>query len=131
MVRKIKNSKLIQNTIEQIVSEKGKSQVWKDFIDCRQEEVEALYQDYLRDLAYERLKGTDAIRNQSIDELPLDSRAKNLLIGQGINTVRDLIQYSFMDISHFNSLGRITLQEIEDYLKKVGLELSKINKTKL
>lgn len=130
MAYRIKNSKLIQHTIDQIISERGKSQVWKDFLDCRKEEVESLYQDYLRDLAYERLKCSDAILNQLVNDLPLNSRAKNVLIGHGINTVRDLIQYSFMDLAHFNSLGQITLHEIENYLEKVGLRLSMTNKTK-
>ena len=130
MARKIKNSPLVQRTIDLIVSEKGNQVLWKEFLIKRKEDIDALYQDYLRDLAYKELKGSEAILNQAIDELPFDSRAKNLLKSKGILSVRELIQYSNMDLSHINSLGRVSLQEIEDYLGKVGLQLSKTHNTK-
>lgn len=130
MARKITNNPLIQRTINQILTKKGESTVWKEFLENRKEEVDALYQDYLRDLAYSKLKGSEAILNQSIEELPFDSRAKNILIGQGIFTVRDLITYSSMDLSHINCLGRVSLRDIEDYIERVGLSLSSSHRTK-
>ena len=130
MARKIRNSPLVQRTINHIVSEKGNPVLWKEFLMSRKEDIDALYQDFLRDLAYQELKGSDAILNQAIDDLPFDSRARNLLMSKGIRTVRELIRYSSIDLSHINSLGRVSLQEIEDYLEKVGLQLSKTHQTK-
>lgn len=130
MARKITNSPLIQRTINQILSKKGENTVWKEFLENRKEEVDALYQDYLRDLAYDKLKGSEAILNQPIEELPFDSRARNKLIGEGILTVRDLVQYSSMDLSHINCLGRVSLRDIEDYIERVGLSLSATHRTK-
>jgi len=49
MAREITNNPIIQRTINQILSKKGENTVWKEFLENRKEEVDALYQDYLRD----------------------------------------------------------------------------------
>ena len=87
--------------------------------------LEDLYQEYLTNLAYSRLLGSEKILCQSVAELPIPSHTRNILNKQGIETVRDLLHYSSIDLAHMPGFGQKSVGIIEDYLSRVGFELSK------
>ena len=115
----------IDNAISEILREKTPAQLKKEFNEAYAGQIESLYQQYLLMCACEKLKGSEAVLNQTIQELPLPSRVKNILDAIGIGSVRELVNYSYMDLSHLRELGRISLKQIEDYLSMVGLSLRK------
>ncbi len=124
MSRRINNSPLVQKTINAIVAEKTESTIWEEFLQLRRDEIETMFQNYLRDLAFERLKGSKEILSQTTEDMPFTTKVKAVLIANGITDVKSLISHSYMDLSHLNNLGRVSLQEIEDYVKKVGFSLA-------
>lgn len=124
MRRRIKNSRLVQSTIDSIIAERSSSAVWSDFLKSKEDEIELLYQDYLRNLAFARLKGSDEILGQQTDDMPFTKRVKAILIANGINDVRTLISHSYMDLSKIESLGSVSLCEIEEYIRRIGFHLA-------
>lgn len=127
MVRRINPGALVQSTIAEIRKEKSDSQLWKDFMLAREDILNELYQDYLMNLAYERLYGSETILSLSVMELPIPSHAKNILKSNGMMTVRELIKHSFTDLSQLQGLGQTSLRIIIDYLSRVGFELSSVS----
>ena len=125
MALRYKPGVLIQSTIEEICNEKSKDQLWQDFMNAKADVLEDLYQEYLTNLAYSRLFGNDKILCQSVAELPIPSHTRNILKKQGIETVRDLINYSSIDLAHMSGFGQKSVGVIEDYLAHVGFELSR------
>jgi len=67
--------------------------------------------------------------NVSLEEcLNLSVRANKCLLNAGVNTVGELIKHSPDSLLRIANLGKLTLQEIEDELEKLGLSLSQSNK---
>lgn len=123
MQRNIKNSRLVQSTIDNIIADKSESVIWKDFLLSKKREIDRMYQDYLRDLAFEKLRGSKEILSQSTEDMPFTTRVKAILIANGITDVKTLISHSYMELSRFDNLGRVSLEEIEEYVEKIGFHL--------
>lgn len=124
MAQRFKPGKLIQSTIDSIRAEKSDSQLWKDFRVAKADDIENLYQDYLTNQAYKRLRGSGLVLSQSVLELPIPSHARNILKKNGIDTVEDLIKHSSRELFHLSGFGQKSLDIIEDYLSRVGFELA-------
>lgn len=124
MTRRFNPGVLIQSTIAEIRKEKNDSQLWEDFMQSKAELLDDLFQDYLIELAYHKLHGSKAVLSQSVIDLPIPSHAKNILITNGITTVRELISHSVFELSHLPGFGQKSLSIIIDYLTRVGFELS-------
>ena len=58
-----------------------------------------------------------------IKELELSIRSENCLLRGGVHTVGDLISKGRNELLKIRNLGKISLREIEEKLKKYGLEL--------
>lgn len=63
------------------------------------------------------------IFSQSIDDLELTIRGVNCLLGEGINTIGELLTKRKKDLRYVPNLGRVTLNEIEERLSERGLKL--------
>lgn len=69
-------------------------------------------------------KSSDSeILSRPIHDLELTIRGENCLLRGGILTVGDLLQKTRDDLLKIRNLGKISLKEIEDKLKSVGLNL--------
>ncbi len=126
MTRRFNPGALIQSTIAEIRKGKSDSQLWDDFMLSKAELLDDLFQDYLIELAYNKLHGSEAVLSQSVIDLPIPSHAKNILTSNGITTVRELIGHSVFDLSHLPGFGQKSLSIIIDYLSRVGFELSNV-----
>ena len=80
----------------------------------------------------EKLSGstmTELERKELVLERPLNSyelsiRALNILRIMGAETVGDVTKFTKMDVLRRRNSGKKTVQEIEDFLHKYGLEFS-------
>ena len=124
MTRRFNPGVLIQSTIAEIRKEKSESQLWEDFMLSKAEVLDDLFQEYLTELAYNKLHGSETVLSQPVIDLPIPSHAKNILTSNGISTVRELICHSVFDLSHLPGFGQKSLSIIIDYLSQVGFELS-------
>lgn len=59
-----------------------------------------------------------------IDELELSIRAYNCLKNEGIETLRELVAKTEIDLIRTPNFGRVSLKEIVDMLAEFGLSLS-------
>ena len=124
MAQRVKPGELIRSTIEEIRCEKKDSLLWDDFMIDQAEVLNDLFDDYLINLAYKKLYGSEKILNQSVKELPVPPHARNILLKNKIETIRDLIQHSSIDLSHLPGFGQVSVNVIMDYLSKVGFKLA-------
>lgn len=62
---------------------------------------------------------------------PLSVRTFNKLKSKGIETVRDLVQYSYEELSEINQLGQRGMCEIETLLTNMNLKLKNTKKMKV
>ena len=124
MAQRFKPGELIQKTIDQIREEQSRAQLWESFLSDNASMLEELFQEYLTNLAYSRLRGSELVLNQSVMELPIPSHTKNILKKQGIEAVRDLVRYSSIELSHLPGFGQKSVVIIEDYLSRVGFRLA-------
>lgn len=74
------------------------------------------------------LAGKYSVFDTPIKATKLSIKAKTVLTdryynAEPIRTLGDLLRYSRSDLLQRHNLGKITLKEIEDYLKGLGLEL--------
>lgn len=129
MAQRFKPGELVQTTIDKIREEKSRAQLWESFLSDNATMLEGLFQEYLTNLAYSRLRGSELVLNQSVMELPVPSHARNILKKQGIETVRDMVQYSSIELSHLPGFGQKSVVIIEDYLARVGFQLASIPNT--
>ena len=129
MALRFKPGELIQTTIDQICKEQSRTQLWESFLIENASMLEEFFQEYLTNLAYSRLRGRDLVLNQSVMELPIPSHTKNILKKQGLETVRDMVQYSSIELSHLPGFGQKSVVIIEDYLSRVGFRLASIPHT--
>lgn len=60
---------------------------------------------------------------EEINNLPLSTRARNKLTQAGILTVKDLMEWSYLDIRKVPRLGRKTANEILSFLDEHGIKL--------
>lgn len=67
----------------------------------------------------------DPVLTQSIDRLNLTVRAANCLKNNNIRLIGDLVTKTEVDLLRFSNLGRKSLCEIKDELKKLGLDLGR------
>ncbi|HDK27754.1 MAG TPA: DNA-directed RNA polymerase subunit alpha [Candidatus Atribacteria bacterium] len=65
----------------------------------------------------------DKILNKTIEELDFSVRSYNCLKKSGINTLRDLINYSPEEVMKIKNLGKKSLNEINEKLNKFGFIL--------
>ncbi|AGX89075.1 DNA-directed RNA polymerase subunit alpha [Mycoplasma parvum] len=63
---------------------------------------------------------SSSISSSPIEDLELSQRTYNILKNSGINTVSELVAYSFDELSEFRNLGKKALLEIQDKLKEAG-----------
>ena len=129
MAQRFKPGELIQKTIDQICEEQSRAQLWESFLSDNASMLEEFFQEYLTNLAYSRLRGSELVLNQSVMELPIPSHTKNILKRQGIEAVRDLVRYSSIELSHLPGFGQKSVVIIEDYLLRVGFRLASISHT--
>ena len=129
MAQRFKPGELIQTTIDQICKEQSRTQLWESFLSDNASMLEEFFQEYLTNLAYSRLRGSELVLNQSVMELPIPSHTKNILKRQGIEAVRDLVRYSSIELSHLPGFGQKSVVIIEDYLLRVGFRLASISHT--
>ena len=71
-----------------------------------------------------RLKPT-AILKKRLNQKDFSVRTWNCLIAANIKTLGDMISYTRMDYLRLRSLGKKSLNEIEDYVSQCGFELKK------
>lgn len=71
-----------------------------------------------------RLKPT-AILKKRLNPKDFSVRTWNCLIAANIKTLGDMISYTRMDYLRLRSLGKKSLNEIEDYVSQYGFELKK------
>lgn len=62
--------------------------------------------------------------NKFISDCDLSSRTKNCLKNNNILTIQDLAATTKQELRRFPNLGQISLREIQDFLTKLGFELS-------
>lgn len=65
----------------------------------------------------------EAKLNQSVAELRLSVRAGNCLEGEGITTIRDLVQRNEDQLLEIRNFGETTLSEVREKLATLGLHL--------
>lgn len=65
----------------------------------------------------------EAKLNMPINDLRLSVRASNCLEGEGLRTVRDLVQRNEVQLLEMKNFGETTLNEIRDKLRELGLHL--------
>ena len=61
--------------------------------------------------------------SMSITDLDLSVRALHCLVGQEIETVRDLVRYSPSELLDVRNFGRTSLTEVKGKLEELGLSL--------
>ena len=71
-----------------------------------------------------RLK-PNAILKKRLNQKDFSVRTWNCLIAANIKTLGDMISYTRMDYLRLRSLGKKSLNEIEDYVSQYGFELKK------
>jgi DNA-directed RNA polymerase subunit alpha len=59
----------------------------------------------------------------SIAELRLSVRAGNCLVGEGIQTIRELVQRNEDQLLEIRNFGETTLMEVREKLSTLGLHL--------
>jgi len=83
-----------------------------------------------------RLDRPITIRKEDEETLPLDTpigelnmsvRVTNCLKSEGIQTLRDLLEKTLLELMRIPNLGSVSLREITDTLKHHGFELQKGN----
>jgi len=65
----------------------------------------------------------EKILNKTIEELDFSVRSYNCLKKSGINTLRDVINYSPEEVIKIKNLGKKSLDEIKEKMKKYGFTL--------
>ncbi|MBE3092415.1 MAG: DNA-directed RNA polymerase subunit alpha [Chloroflexi bacterium] len=65
----------------------------------------------------------EKILNKSIEELDFSVRSYNCLKKSNINTLRDLVNYSPMEVIKIKNLGKKSLDEIKEKINKYGFVL--------
>lgn len=65
----------------------------------------------------------DKILNKTIEELDFSVRSYNCLKKSNVNTLRDLVEYSPMEIIKIKNLGKKSLDEIKEKITKYGFVL--------
>lgn len=65
----------------------------------------------------------EKILNKSIEELDFSVRSYNCLKKSNINTLRDLVNYSPMEVIRIKNLGKKSLDEIKEKITKYGFVL--------
>jgi len=65
----------------------------------------------------------EAKLNMPINDLRLSVRASNCLEGEGLRTVRDLVQRNEVQLLEMRNFGETTLSEIRERLREIGLHL--------
>ena len=116
---------LVQDTIDAILKENTPEKVKRDFnIKCH-DQIDALYQNYLFELACEKLKGDRRIMIQQVDDMPFSVKVKNILKTNGIKDMTDLVNCSYGGLNRMGGLGQISAKEIEHYLAMLGLQIKK------
>jgi DNA-directed RNA polymerase subunit alpha len=65
----------------------------------------------------------EAKLNQSVADLKLSVRAGNCLEGEGINSIRDLVQRNEDQLLEIRNFGETTLSEVREKLAMLGLHL--------
>ena len=61
--------------------------------------------------------------NRSIDDLDLTVRSYNCLKREGVETIRDLVKLSEVDLTNIRNFGVKSIEEIKDVLAEFGLSL--------
>lgn len=69
-------------------------------------------------------KATDVNSRTLIQDLPLTTRAYNILARKNITTIGDLIKYSEKDLSNFTNMGKVSLSEISNLIKNYGFNFA-------
>ena len=69
-------------------------------------------------------KTKDVSINTSISDLPLSTRSFNILARMNIKTIQDLIKYSEADLSNFTNMGKVSLLEVTNIVKKYGFSFA-------
>ena len=59
-----------------------------------------------------------------ISDLPLSTRSFNILARREIKTIRELIKYSETDLASFTNMGKVSLTEITNIIKKYGFNFA-------
>jgi len=62
-----------------------------------------------------------SVLSKKLSEFDLSARAIKHLSGANIHTVGDLAGYKKMDLLSIRNLGKMSLQEIEELLQKLGV----------
>lgn len=61
---------------------------------------------------------------KNIDELGLSARSLNCLRSEGLNYISDVVRKNPSDLLKISNFGRKSLNELEEKLRKIGLNLS-------
>lgn len=61
-----------------------------------------------------------SISSSPIEDLDLSQRTFNILKNSGINTISELVAYSFEELSEFRNLGKKAILEIQSKLEEAG-----------
>jgi DNA-directed RNA polymerase alpha subunit len=61
---------------------------------------------------------------KSIDELGLSERSLNCFKSEGLNYISDVVRKNPSDLLKISNFGRKSLNELEEKLRKIGLNLS-------
>jgi hypothetical protein len=67
------------------------------------------------------------VLNQRIVDFDFDVRSLNALRGADVNTMEELIQFSRNDLMKFRNLGKKSIDDIEELLKKYNMKLNDKN----
>ena len=116
---------LVQDTIDTILRENTPEKIKRDFNLKYYDQIDALYQEYLFELACKKLKGDHRVMIQLVDDMPFPLKIKNILKSYGIKDMNDLVNCSYGGLSNMVGLGQISAKEIERYLAMLGLQIKK------
>lgn len=71
--------------------------------------------------------GANIVESRHIDELDLSVRSKNSLRRAGVHTIEELTQKTEEELAHIRNFGKISLDEVKEKMKELGLSFKSSN----
>ena len=119
MYKKISKDAFIAPFIEDINFDTTTSALKEKFFKVYRVELQELWDMFMTDIAIEQLAEKHPLLRTKLEDTPLSGRAKNCLREADVKTVADITVYSLTELKMFRNMGKMTLKEIEDYVKDV------------
>ena len=119
MMKRLATDALIAPIIKNYDFSKDDQTLRDRFQEDYKEELNQLWELFLADVAMEKAIQEHPELQTKLEDTPLSGRAKNCLREADVKTVADITIYSLKELAYFRNMGKMTLKEIEDYVKEV------------